>query len=96
MLRQWHEECIEAAKCLPAGYHAIVETQERTYTEGTTYQYEAVVWDETALAPAAPYRYAAIYGFRSDMENIEVFNYRLGEFKEDVERITNDKKQHAA
>lgn len=93
MLRQWHEECIEAAKGLPTGYQAIVETQERTYSDGTAYQYEAVIWDEAAEDKATARRWNSIYAFRSDDENIAIYNENLEAFKTDAAKL---KKQHAA
>ena len=93
MLRQWHEECIKAAKGLPTGYHAIVETQERTYSEGTAYLYQAVIYDETSEDAAFARRWNNIYAFRSDDENIAIFNENLEAFKADAAKL---KKQHAA
>ena len=97
MLRQWHEECIKAAKNLPAPFHAIVEEQERTYNSGTAFQYEAVVWNEDAMDRVTVRRWDNIYHFRSDEENTAIFNEKLEAFKADVAKVIEEhKKQHAA
>lgn len=97
MLRQWHEECIKAAKNLPAPFIAIVEQQERTYSDGTAYGYEAFVWNEDTSAHVTEIRYDNIYHFRSDEENTAIFNEKLEAFKADVAKVIEEhKKQHAA
>lgn len=96
MLRQWHEECIKAAKALPAPFHAIVEEQERTYTDGTCYKYEAGVWQEDISEPATPTRRGDMYSFYSDEDNIANYNEQLEAFKADVERIVNEHKNNTA
>lgn len=96
MLNAWHEECIKAAKALPAPFHAIVEEQERTYTEGTTYKYEASIWNEEERTSATEYRGDCIYYFRTDKTNINIFNDALAAFKADVERIVNENKKQSA
>jgi hypothetical protein len=94
MLRQWHEECIEAAKGLPAGYYAIVEERERTCG---TFHGTAVVWDGETMREASEWRKCAFYEDLTDEEDIAAFNENLEAFKADVKKVAEqNKKQHAA
>lgn len=97
MLRQWHEECIKAAKAIKAPYSVIVKTEERTYPTGTTFYCEARVWDEERNEPVTENREAKLYGWREDEVNIEEYNDLLVAFKADVSKVIEElKKQHAA
>ena len=93
MLRQWHEECIEAAKALPTGYYAIVEERERTCG---TFHGTAVVWDGETMREASEWRKCAFYEDLTDEEDIAAFNENLEAFKADVKKVAEHKKQHAA
>lgn len=95
MLRMWHEECIKAAKALPAPFHALVEEQERTYTDGTTYKYRACVWNEEEKTNATRDRGDYIYHFRTDETNIRIFNEELDAFKADLGRIIEESNKHS-